>query len=258
METCVRCGKSDESVTLLDGIYGNEVVKICEPCSKIEGALIISKPTQDQLKATQRNKTVYERLKSSSGYRPPVRDQSTINTDYEKMRVSSSGKTMDSLRRNLAKDQVKTSASQLGLVNNYHWVLMTARRKSGLTPRQLGERIGESELTIKMVERSEMPDNASSVISKIESYLGIRLRAGASDSMKYARSPVMVGDANVGINPNMMTVGDLKTFKEGEGEEVKEKKKGIFSKMRGWFGGSSEEEKKEEKTEDKKGSDEEE
>jgi len=241
MERCIRCDKTEESVALVEGIYGGEVVKICELCANMEGVPTIRKPTADQIKAGEKSKTVYERLKNSPGYKPPVREEFDSSKEYNLMKVSTSGKTIDSLRRNLAKDNVKTSASQLGLIDNFHWAIMTARRKRGLTPRQLGEKIGETELTIRMIERSEMPDNASSVVPKIESYLGVRLQTKTPIGMNYARSPVMVGDANVGINPNMMTVGDMKSLQGSDEKKEEVKKKGMFGKMVNFFLGEDEE-----------------
>ena len=42
MEYCFRCEKGDTEVQLLDAVYGVDMVKICENCSKHVNIPIIS------------------------------------------------------------------------------------------------------------------------------------------------------------------------------------------------------------------------
>ena len=67
MEKCFRCEKSGKEVRLHDAIYENDIVKICDRCAVIERVPVIRKPSTSQLKESERNQTVYQRLKKISG-----------------------------------------------------------------------------------------------------------------------------------------------------------------------------------------------
>ena len=92
--------------------------------------------------------------------------------------------TLDDLRKQKSKvdelrekyEIAKKRNVPLNLVDNFNWVIAGERRKRKIDRRQLAEAIGESELAVKMIENKEFPDDALKIISKIEQYLGIKLR----------------------------------------------------------------------------------
>ena len=62
------------------------------------------------------------------------------------------------------------------LVDNFHWLIMIERRKRKLTQEQLAKEIGESETVIKMAEQGFLPEDDYKIITKLESFLGVKIR----------------------------------------------------------------------------------
>src|SRR3989344_3577946 len=75
MAECFKCGKSSEEVKLLDAIFNDELVKICEECSLSEDIPIIRRPTTSQLKESERSYSVRERLRRMAGLVPEEREK---------------------------------------------------------------------------------------------------------------------------------------------------------------------------------------
>ncbi len=61
------------------------------------------------------------------------------------------------------------------LVNNFHWIIMRARRSKHITREQLAEAIAEPEKAIIMAERGILPEDYYKFLTKIENYLSIKL-----------------------------------------------------------------------------------
>jgi len=62
------------------------------------------------------------------------------------------------------------------MIDNFHWIIMRARRSKKLNQKQFAEAIEESEEAIKMAEKGVLPKNDFVLVNKIEDYLGIRIR----------------------------------------------------------------------------------
>jgi transcriptional regulator with XRE-family HTH domain len=99
---------------------------------------------------------------------------------------------------------------------------MMERKKRKINRRQLADAIGESEITIKMIENKEMPDDASRIISKIEQYLGIKLKQGDRGDERAGeivreklglKTPMRVLSFNKEAAKNI-TIADLKRMKD--------------------------------------------
>ena len=163
MEQCYRCEKTEKEVRLSDAIYENEIVKICERCAIVEGIPIIKKPTTSQLKDSERSYSVYQRLKRISGSDKKEEKHESI---------------LDQLRKLEEHPELEEPEEKrpFNLIENFHWHLMRERRNRGLSQKQLGWAIGESEAAIKMIEKQELPEDADKLIRKLEQFLQIRLR----------------------------------------------------------------------------------
>lgn len=163
MEQCYRCEKTEKEVRLSDAIYENEIVKICERCAILEGIPIIKKPTTSQLKDSERSYSVYQRLKRISGLVKKEEKHESI---------------LDQLRKLEEHPELEEPEEKrpFNLIENFHWQVMRARRNRGLSQKQLGWAIGESEMAIKMIEKQELPEDADKLIRKLEQFLQIRLR----------------------------------------------------------------------------------
>ena len=65
---------------------------------------------------------------------------------------------------------------KLNLIEHFHWEVMKARRRKGLSQKQLANAISESEIAIQMIEKAKLPENSESLIRKLEQFLRISLK----------------------------------------------------------------------------------
>jgi len=164
-EVCFRCERSGKEVRLFDAIYENEIVKVCEKCSITENLLVIRKPTTSQLRDSEKSYTVYQRMKILAGLNKKEKKTETISM-------------LDQIRR-IEKNpelEIPEEKKPFNLVDNFHWQIARARRNKGLSQRQLGWALGESEAAIKMIEKAELPEDSEMLIKKLEQFFQIKLR----------------------------------------------------------------------------------
>jgi ribosome-binding protein aMBF1 (putative translation factor) len=161
MERCIRCKRTEDEVELLDGIYINETVKVCERCSLLGNIPVLKSPTIEQLKKSERTESIRARVMRLSGIKPEERKKITLAEE------------MNRLKENPAIEKI--NQRPVMLVDNFHWIVLYMRRRKKITAKQLGEAIGENEMAIKMIEQNKLPGNYLSLIKKIEQYFGVRL-----------------------------------------------------------------------------------
>ena len=162
MKNCYICGISGEKIRLFDAINELRIINICERCSIIENIPIIKKPNSEQLKESEIIR-VSDRMKNLSG----IRDQKKQETFFQK----------DKLRELEKNPELeKPEKENLNLINHFYWEIMKSRRRRGLSQKQLAESIGESEMAIRMIENSNLPENANRIIIKLEQFFRINLR----------------------------------------------------------------------------------
>ena len=163
MESCIRCNVSEEEVRLFNAVYEGRMSSICERCSIIENIPIIKKPNSSQLKESEQNSGVYDRMKRLAG----IKDIEKQETFFREDRL----KELDD--NPLLEIPEKT---KLNLIDHFHWEIMKNRRRKGLSQKQLAEEIGESEIVIQMLEKENLPENSERTISKLEQFFLIKLR----------------------------------------------------------------------------------
>jgi ribosome-binding protein aMBF1 (putative translation factor) len=161
MERCARCSRSEDEVRLFDGIYVNDVVRICEKCSLISNIPLIKRPNVSQLKDSEKPLGVRARLMRMNHL--------DIQIGKEKSLVES----MQELEAN--PELEKPEDLVFKLVDNFHWVIQTERRRKGITTRQLADMLGESEGAIKLLEKGIIPTKSLNLINAIEQFLKIKL-----------------------------------------------------------------------------------
>jgi len=163
MEKCVRCRIDEKSVKLFDGIYDGRMSKICERCSIIENIPIIRKPAASQLRDSESGARVYERMKRISGIRDKKQGETFFIEDK-----------LDELNK---KPELELpEGDKLNLIEFYHWEIMKNRRRKGLSQEKLAAALGESVTAVKMIERAKLPENADSLINKLEQFFQIKLK----------------------------------------------------------------------------------
>lgn len=168
---CFKCGTSGEKVRLFDAISDEGIIKICEYCANEEDLPVIKRPTTEQLKTAESNTSVRKMLtRMSSGRAALDEEYQKDKKRLEKQEIS----LRDLVDRNY-KDTPKKSIPRPDLVDNFHWVIMRARRSRKVSYKQLAEAISESEAAVQMAEKGILPEDDNKLINKLETYFGVRL-----------------------------------------------------------------------------------
>ena len=211
---CSVCGISGEKTRLLDVISLKEIVKVCEACSKAEDMPVLRRPTTFQLKESEKKQRIYPR-----------------ESEKEAEKAETEAKTEITLKeiadRNYEERISQEKKPRPDLVDNFHWVIMRARRLKKLTQEQLAEEILESTSAIKMAENGILPEDDYRLVNKLESFLGIRIvkDEAKAKSMKIQEQPARVLKFDVKAMQDL-TISDLKEMKEGKekpDEDLQEK-----------------------------------
>ena len=103
------------------------------------------------------------------------------------------------------------------LVDNFHWLVMRARRLKHITPEQLAEAIGEPGAAIKMAERGILPEESYNLISKLENYLGIKLVKKEFAKKIEEKSMEISFDS---VTTKSLTIADLQEMKKRKENEI--------------------------------------
>lgn len=218
MAECFVCGISDQNAVLYDVITKEGIVKLCNKCARQEDSPVIRKPTTFQIKELERKPSVYERLSKVAGLDPNRRrNEKTENLLREETNLKA---VVD---KNYQEKMGQTAKPRLDLVDNFHWVIMRARRSKHITQKQMAEAIGEAEMAIKKAEEGFLPEN-NYLLNKIQNYLRINLFKDGNNSFQ-TKSPPINSEQPVNFdrkNPDALTIADLKGIKE-TAEEKKSK-----------------------------------
>ena len=221
MEECFNCGVSVNKVRLFNAISDEGVVKICEKCSRDEHIPIIRRPTTFQLKEAERKQTFYEKASLFLG---KSEEKETSLKQEQEITLR------EIVDRNYEGRVSKDVSPRPEMINNFHWVIMRARRMKKLTQAQFAKEIAESEAAIKMAEQGILPEDDYRLVNKLENYLGIKIiRPDFAKEINPLKTPRKLSfDMN---EAKILTIDDLKRLKEekeeieiepGEIEEVEE------------------------------------
>jgi len=213
MVECAKCGASGDTVALFDAISRDGVIKICEACAFKEDIPIIRKPTSDQLRAINTPRSVYVRLSSMAKLNPKEHMEKFSSFPH---RQTETPKQITTLRELVDRDYEKKSKGKEmqktprpDLVDNFHWVLMNARRRKKLSFAQVSKEIAEPEKTLELAEKGILPDDTK-FVKKLESYYGISLEK--KDPMEVRKRPAEVQFEDM-VTKNL-TIADLKEIQK--------------------------------------------
>ncbi|MEK6842194.1 MAG: hypothetical protein AABX84_00100 [Nanoarchaeota archaeon] len=191
---CFKCGISDERALLFDAISHSGIVKICRRCSIVEDIPIIRVKTEEEIEQQKKTQEVSRRqgFSSQRSYlKQPGKDDMALRKLVD-----------ENFRKNFKED----SSLKENLIDNFHWTIMRARRAKHMTQEQFANAIKEPIIAIKTIEQGYVPERSRELISKIESYLFIRLRKDGIKDDKTKR------DLSSFSN---LTVSDLKDINKG-------------------------------------------
>ncbi|MEK6914813.1 MAG: helix-turn-helix domain-containing protein [Nanoarchaeota archaeon] len=176
MRNCYLCGVAEEKVKIFDAINELRSINLCERCSIIENIPIIKKPTSNQIKESETTR-VSERMRALTRIREARKSDTFLKRDRLK-----------ELEKN--PELERPEKENLDLSDYFHWEIMKNRRRRGWSQKQLANYIGESEVSIKMIENKNIPENAKKIIIKIEQLFHINLRKKSMSNIK--NQPILV------------------------------------------------------------------
>jgi len=173
MNECFKCGAQENRIMLFDAISEKGIVNICKKCASEEDLPIIKKSTFEEYekKIKLKSLNVYERLTRISGYNSENKKPEKEKTLLKKQETTLKNIVDKNFKRNFQKQATPRD----DLIENFHWIIMRARRLKHITQKQLAKAIAEPEAKIKMAEKGVLPENSQQFINKFENYLGIRL-----------------------------------------------------------------------------------
>ncbi len=160
MSECFKCGVSGDKARLYDAISEHGIVKICSVCNSVEKLPLIQRATTEQIKQSERQQTVREKIAGFRGGLALSREPTLRDLVDKKF------------KENVSKD----IQPRPDLIENFNWIIQRVRRMKHISREQFAKDLGESETSIKMLEEGVLPENDNRLISKVESYLGIILR----------------------------------------------------------------------------------
>ncbi len=196
MEACIFCGNPNN---LIEAVGEKEIILVCEVCAYRYNMPIMRKPSEEQIKNTYRT----PKLNAKDEIIIKKKDPETLKLEKE---------LKDMVKKNVAKDYGN-------LVDNFHWIVQQGRRHKKLSIKQLSDAVAEPEILIEMVEKGQLPENYDKLITKLEQYLRVKLKK-VDDSKKDGALDIKK------VDPNEVTIGDLKEINE-------KKKKSILRELFG-------------------------
>jgi ribosome-binding protein aMBF1 (putative translation factor) len=207
---CSKCGK--EYGKFFDVITGEGIVKLCSDCLNAEEAPIIKKPTEEQIQGENKDSSLYGRLSRIRGLDPEEHKKNVFGNE-KKQEVKQEEVTLrdlvDKKFDNLGKKE-KPSRKREDLIDNFHWIIMRARRNKKLTVTDLAKEINESENLIKMAEQGRLPEGDYNLVKKLESFLGINiLKPEVAELLRNQRKQLGFDD----FSSKNLTISDLQDMK---------------------------------------------
>ena len=167
MEECFKCHAPETKVLLFDVILPRRLAKICGKCSSSVNFTIIKKVSVPLEKP--KVSTVREVLLRISGIESEEKKE-----DTEKIKQEEERKLKEILKANPSKEFSFDLNLGKELIDNFHWVVMRARRMKHITREQLAKSIQEPDEIIELIEKGEAPLRRE-IIRKIEIFLGISI-----------------------------------------------------------------------------------
>ena len=179
MEECFKCHTLETKALLSDVILPRGLAKICGKCSSVVSFPIIKKVSISQEKP--KGSTVREALLRISGIEPREEKEDIEKIKQEEIKLK------EIVKRNFSKNLSFDLDLSKELIDNFHWVVMRARRMKHITKEQLAKSIQEPERIIELIEKGETPPRRE-IIRKIESFLGISILKNTGENKTFEKT----------------------------------------------------------------------
>tara|TARA_Y100000310_G_scaffold303044_1_gene340997 strand:- start:915 stop:1547 length:633 start_codon:yes stop_codon:yes gene_type:complete len=152
---CGNCGDEDR---LFEAVTGEGVKSLCRRCLRLGNYPIIEKSSVEQSREESR---FFGNREAT-----PIPTFKEKDPETEKIDEELEGMVLERVEAREYED----------LVDNFHWVVRQGRRAKKLSLKQLSEHVAEPEILIVSMEKGELPKDYDKLVSKVEQFLGVRIR----------------------------------------------------------------------------------
>jgi len=208
---CSKCGAIGGK--LFDVISGEGIVKVCKRCLAEENVPIIRKPTQQQIDSINKDETLYNRLSQTAGLDAEEHKKNIFGSEQKKELIKQEATLRDLVDKRFDKFVKEKVEKRDDLIDNFHWIIMRARRNKKMTIPHLAQEIGETEKVIKLAEQGILPKGDYKIVRKLERILGINiLKPEISERLEMQRKQLGFDETTT----KELTISDLQEMKKDE------------------------------------------
>jgi ribosome-binding protein aMBF1 (putative translation factor) len=151
---CWNCEKNIDKQASFEVITQEGIVRICKECFEKENF-----PSLNRKKTDIAPRYVYPKKEHENKEK-----ENLFLKNQELKKISN---------QNYSQRMLESKPNDL--IDNFHWVIMRARRSKKITQEQFAKEIKEPEIAIKKIEQGKLPEKYSEIIKKIETALRINL-----------------------------------------------------------------------------------
>lgn len=229
MVECSGCGISDGVTTLFDVISSEGIVKVCKDCLS-PGSVSLTKPSETQINNIHKKESLYNRLSKDVGLNPEEHKKNIFGTQQQEDLKKKEVNLRSLIERNLEENGPIKKTRRDDLIDNFHWVLMRARRMKKMSIFDLAKEIGEREAVVSMAEKGNIPEGGYDFILKLEKALSVRiLKPEIAERIENQKTQLGFDKTS----SNDVTIADLRDRSPGaEGEKVPYWKRFMFGKKK--------------------------
>lgn len=210
---CRICGKGSDETELFDGIFEEKIESVCASCAKVENIPLIKKPVFVEEEKTA-HLTVRERMEKLSAPKKVLPKEHFI------------------AHKNLAKLHFPTKREDHpDLIENYDWILKTARRRKKLSQTQVAEELIVPLQVILDLESGKIPKDFLNYLDKIQDFLGVNVRKRVYGKVSFDRKPETPEQEKKVLEQVMENMYEKKHEVQESGEQVDPSDK---EKMKKW------------------------
>ncbi len=216
MNYCSKCGISEDRAILYDAVSLEGVVSFCKKCLKDEQLPVVGRskvPEEEPKKLSVRERLMKLSGKNNSLSKKNIESEKKPNPELE----SQNEMLRAVVEKNLRERIIGPVNESMNLIENFHWILMRARRRKCLTKSQLSEKIKEPESIINALEKGLVPSNSERAIAKLENYLSVNIRKRDKSENEVEKLKEKIGEGEVEfdeLTTKTLTIEDLRELKE--------------------------------------------
>lgn len=166
MEQCYKCGINEQLANLSNAITSEGIVKICDLCAEREGHPIIAQTRLAKEKETQEQQ-IKERMSKTSYLNPLTGNTEEVEKQDAHLK--------EIIKINFEQKGTDAPKKRDDLIDNFHWIVMRARRLKHISQEKLAKELKVPEPIIKAAEKGIIDEVGYDLVHKLETYLSIRI-----------------------------------------------------------------------------------